>query len=183
MFYLDCILYIILLILAWILIDKIINQNEFDNTIKGLKYKPKEGFNTKEGFAHRGNAIVVKNPGINQIGINDLNPNSKEFDVFAIAKGFYNFLSIFADVFVKFPNKYVRKLGNMAQGPLEALANKFKEILKKCEVQAREILEALKPYTKFAIPFSLADMTKRLTTLIDKIFGSIGRILKPNRPN
>ena len=183
MIYLDCILYITLLILAWILIDKIINQNESVNTIKGLKYKPKEGFNTKEGFAHRGKAIVVKNEGINQLSAKDLNPNSKEFNVVEITKGFYKFLSIFADVFVKYPNKYVRKLGNMAQGPLETVMKYFKEILKKTKDQAEAVLEKIKPYFNISMPWTLTDMTKILVTLIDKIFDSIGQFLRPKGRN
>ena len=202
MFYLDYIIYIILIILTWILIYKIINMKETtkkkitremvmkdtvmkDTVMKDTVMKDTVMKDTvmKEGFAHRGNAIVVKNPTTNQLGLKDLNGKSGGFDVFSIAQALYGFVSIFADVFVKYPTKYVRQLGTLAQGPLESLANNFNDILDKVKIQARGIIDKIKPYTNKSMPFSIFDFSKMITKLIDKIFSSLGQVLKPRDPN
>lgn len=178
MFYLDYIVYITFIILTWILIYKIINMKETENTKKKLT----RAMVMKEGFAHRGNAIVVKREGTNQLGLKDLNPNSKNVDIISTTQSFYSFLGIFADAFVKYPNKYIRKLGSMAQGPLESLFNTFKEFLKNTKDRGKDIIKKVKPYFNKTTPWSPADITKNITKLIDKIFGSIGQLLNPNNP-
>ena len=167
MFYLDCILYTTLIILAWILIDKIINEEE--------------GVNHKEGFKHKGKAFVADSK--KKIDISLLNPNIKGINVIDTAKTAYGFLSIFADVFVKYPNQYVMQLGGMAQGPIQSIMDNFKEIINQSQERGKEVMETLKPYFTLAIPFSVADITKTIMNLIDKIFGSLGNLLKPKNPN
>jgi hypothetical protein len=167
MFYLDCILYITLIFLAWILIDKIINEEE--------------GVKLKEGFKHKGKAVIADNK--KSMDISLLNPNIKGFNVFETAKLGYNFLSIFANVFVKYPNQYVMKLGSMAQGPIESVINKFKVIIKDSQERGKELMEELKPYLTRVIPFSITDLTKMIGNLMDKVFDSLGDFLKPKNPN
>ena len=166
MFYLDCILYITLIFLAWILIDKIINEEEI---------------NLKEGFKHKGNAVIANNK--KSLNLSALNPNVKGFNVIDTAKMGYDFLSIFANIFVKYPNQYVMKLGSMAQGPIQSVLKTFKQIIKDSQEQAKIVMEELKPYLTLAIPFSLADLTKMIGTLMDKVFNSLGDLLKPKNPN
>jgi len=141
----------------------------------------------KEGFNHRGNATVIGgarySTNIDKTAKNAL--NAKNIDVFKMGEGFYNFLSIFADVFVKYPNKYVRMLGDKAKGPLEEVALKFNQIIKETSEQADQIWQDIKDKLKLDIfiPFSIVDFTKTMTTLIDKIFGSLGYLLEPKDPN
>ena len=177
MLYLDYIIYITFIILNWILIYKIIY----------MKTKITREMVIKEGFNHRGNATVIGgarySTNIDKTAKNAM--NAKNIDVFKIAEGFYNFLTIFADVFVKYPNKFVRMLGNMAKGPIEDIILQFKEIIKQSSEQADQAWAEIKDKLKLDIfiPFSIVDLTKMLTTLIDKIFGSLGYLLEPKDPN
>ena len=151
MFYLDFVLYTTLIILAWILIDKIINDEE------EAGFKPMAGFKPKEGFEHRGNAVVA---GKSQASI-DIDKaaegaNTKRINVIETVETVYGFVSIFADVFVKYPNQYIMKLGGMAQGPLQAILEKFNETMDEGNGKAKEYLEKIKVIN----PFSIVDFTK-----------------------
>jgi hypothetical protein len=176
MLYLDYIIYITFIILNWILIYKIIY----------MKTKITREMVIKEGFTHRGNATVIGgskySTNIDKAAKNAI--NAKNIDVFKMAEGFYNFLTIFADVFVKYPNKYVRMLGDMAKGPIEDIALQFKEIIKQSSEQADKNWQEIKDKLKLDIfvPFSIVDLTKMLTTLLDKLFGSLGDLLEPKNP-
>lgn len=156
MFYLDFILYTTLIILAWILIDKIINQEE------GFEpgFKPKEGFKPgfkpKEGFEHRGNAVVA---GKSQASI-DIDKaaegaNTKRINVIQTVETIYGFVSIFADVFVKYPNQYIMKMGGMAQGPIQSIIEKFNEVMNDSNEKGKEFLDKI----KIVNPFSIVDFT------------------------
>ena len=141
----------------------------------------------KEGFTHRGNATVIGGArysvNIDKTAKDAI--NTKSINVVEIAEGFYDFLTIFADVFVKYPNEYVKMLGNMAKGPIEDIILKFKDIIKQSAEQSDKAWTEIKEKLKLDIfiPFSIVDLTKMLTTLIDKIFGSLGYLLEPKDPN
>ena len=176
MLYLDYIIYITFIFLTWILIYKIY-----------MKEKITREMVMQEGFTHRGNATVIGgarySTNIDKTAKNLV--NTKDINVFKISESLYDFLSIFADVFVKYPNKFVRMLGNMAKGPIEDIILQFKEIIKQSSEQADQAWAEIKDKLKLDIfiPFSIVDLTKMLTTLIDKIFGSLGYLLEPKDTN
>lgn len=176
MLYLDYIIYITFIVLTWILIYKIY-----------MKEKITREMIMKEGFTHRGNATVIGgarySTDIDKTAKDAI--NTKRMDVVKMSEGLFDFLTIFADVFVKYPNQYVRMLGNMAKGPIEDIVLKFKEIIKQSSEQADKNWQEIKEKLKLDIfvPFSIVDLTKMLTTLIDKLFGSLGYLLEPKNPN
>ena len=118
MFYLDYILYIIILILSWVLIYKILNTREGFEHRKEIKDK-------NQGFQHKGNAFISRN------SIEPSTSDDTDFGLFDIMQGVYSFLNIFAMVFVEFPTKYIVRLRNLAQKQLKLIYNAYKSIVKK----------------------------------------------------
>lgn len=121
MFYLDYILYIIILILSWVLIYKIINTTE------GFGNKRRPGISKKkpQGFQHRGNAFIASS------SVDPKSNDSVYSNVFGIMQGVYKILNVFAMVFVEFPTKYVTKLRNFAQKQMMMLYDYYKRIMRK----------------------------------------------------
>jgi hypothetical protein len=118
MFYLDYIIYILLVIELCIIIDKIII--------------------TKEGFQHRGNAIIAGNGNNNLL----VKPSLfKNFHLFRFIRSAYDYMSIISIVLIKYPNKYIKKLGGSMEGPLNSIADAFMKVKKQSSDNVKLFME------------------------------------------
>jgi hypothetical protein len=121
MFYLDYILYIIILILSWVLIYKIINTTEgFDN-----KRKPGIRKKITQGFQHKGNAFIATS------SIDKKSNDSAYINFFDVMQTVYSILNVFAMVFVEFPTKYITKLKKLMQEQFMMLYGAYKSLMQK----------------------------------------------------
>jgi hypothetical protein len=109
----------------------------------------------QEGFKHRGNAVVassIKNSKIYYQASKD------EVSIIQMANTAYDFMGIFSIIFIQFPNKYIKKMSKMSEGPINAIINKFKKIMKQSTDQAKALLKQF----KFVNPSALIDISNIL---------------------
>jgi hypothetical protein len=165
MFYLDYIIYSIFIILSWILIYKIINENDekegfgMDDNSKMFRPKGSTSSAMAGPFKHRGKAVIAAPP-TKPI---DVDAEAKKIDIIYVATGLYDFTSIFANIFVKYPNQYINKLLGMSQGPITSIIDKFHAIIEYSKEKSGEYvdmaMDKLKMF-KFMNPFSIIDFAR-----------------------
>ena len=99
LYYLDYILYTILILLSYILILKILN--------------------TREGFEHKGNSFIANT---NKNKNKKHNARQPESILIKILKPVYKFLNVIAMALIKIPSKYLFSFGAQFQDIFDAMA-------------------------------------------------------------
>lgn len=125
MFYLDYLLYIIILIQLWILLS--IYSKNMQEGFQDKKKKKKDNGNKKgesnSVFQHKGNAFMA--PTVAKPSIID------SIKVINIFEGIYKLLNIFAVIFVQYPNQYIAKIRNLLQEQLLIMFDFYKSLMQK----------------------------------------------------